>query len=337
MKKQVVQVGMCPVTNWPQDYNWSDTDKHKCYGGYWEKYSGVGGIGDEIAMRMFFQPYTQYRAIKEKYPHLYFRHYSLLHPRDYDSNPLFNADSILSLYEHNPYIDEISYIQRSWIVETDYYKAMEASFTNETEEFQGFLRCLDRFMAELRRENNEAALEEIIEGENFVEDEPCMYIDDENIKYAQELIKDLPKPLIGIQVNKSANNIIEFLPTIRGILREQISEGTIVCIGTTFVPKRWLEDDMVSFSGTTNLLQGIALIDILDVFFCMFSGLMYSAFIRKVPTVTWAEQEKDDNGLGHVSWYSKKLKLNLDKHKFVIGDTVNIYNVVNNVVDILRL
>lgn len=332
---QVIQVGMCPILNWPEDYNWNDSERHCFYGGYWQQYSGIGGIGDEIAMRMFFRPYTQYRAIKERYPNLYFRHYSVLHSREYDPNPLFNPFTILSLYEHNPYIDEVSYIDPGWILEKEYYQKKAMHLTTETEKFQWFLRCLERYMRELQEKNNEIALEDIIKGEEFEEDEPCLYLGEENMAYAQEALRDLPRPLIGIQVNKSADNIVEHIIPIYHAIRSKIPKGTIVCVGTINVPRRWLENDIVSFSGKTTLLQAISIIDQLDVFFTLFSGLMFSAFIRKTPTVTWADLDIAEN-LGYVDWYSKNLKIDTNLHRFVIGDVLNIDKVSEHVYDILN-
>ena len=336
--KQVVQVGMCPILNWPNDYNWSDTDKHKCYGGRFERYSGLGGVGDEIAMRMFFQPYTQYKAIKEKYPHLSFRHYSIVHPRDYDSSPLFNAGTVFSLYENNPYIDELSYIEQEQVKSKDYFKdgLTKEMQSDPTAELQWFLKCVDLYMKELQEEYGEIPIYDIVSNEVFEEDVPTLYLGDENELWAVDALKDLPRPLIGLQINKTANNIIEFLSTLGAMINDVIGECTIVCVGTTKVPRRWLLDNMVSFSGTTSLLQCVSLIDNLDVCFCMFSGLMYSSFIRQTPAVIWAEQEKDDNCLGHVSWYSKNLPIDPNLNRFLIGDTMNMEKVAHEISEIVK-
>jgi hypothetical protein len=333
MNKQIVQVGMCSILNWPNDYNWGETEKHKTHGGHWEFCSGIGGVGDELAMRMFFKPYTQYRAIKEKYPHLYFKHYSVVHPRSYDPNPLFNGGSVLSLYENNPYIDEIQPIYNHDITEKDYYKAGLNQYFNIDEQFQWLLKCLDKYLAEIAEENNEIPLIDIVEKEEFEEDEPHLYVGEENKQFAQSVLEGLSRPLIGLQVNKSANHIVEAIPLFCQGVQDIIPGATVVCVGTTDVPQRWLNgiDNVVSFSGKTTLLEGISLIDNFDLFFCMFSGLMYAAFIQNTPTIIWADEEKGENCLGLVSWYSKNLNIDMNRNHFLVADQLSIDDILEEV------
>lgn len=337
--KKIVQVGMCPIFNWPKDYNWGETDKHKTFGGHWEKYSGVGGVGDEIAMRMFFQPYTQYKAIKTKYPDFYFKHYSSVHPREYDPNPLFNGGSVLSLYENNPYIDEIVPIDNEEIYNTDFYRAGSSNCKNEQDGLQWFLRSLDNYLLEIRSKYKEIALEDILQAEDIElnEEPPCLYLGEKNERFAHEALAGLKRPLIGIQVNKSANNIIELLPGLCEDIQKILPNSTVVLVGTTEVPRRWIGKNVVPFSGKTNLLQCISIIDNLDLFLCMFSGLMYSAFIRKTPTIVWAEEEKGSTQLGHIDWYSKNLKLDPEKNKFIVKDSLSVTDVLQHVSDISAL
>jgi len=333
MGKQIVQVGMCPILNWPDDYNWGETEKHKTHGGHWENISGLGGVGDEIAMRLFFQPYTLYRSIKEKYPEFYFKHYSVLHPRQYDKCEYFNPNTVLSLYYHNPYIDEICGVDPFAIRKEEYYLNgfKEEMKYDDVAEIQWFLKCVKNHMKELQKENNEIPLYDIVSSEDFEEDKPHLYLGEENEKWAENELKDLPKPIIGIQTNNTAYSIIPYLPLLSKRIKEEMGECSIICVGTHDIPHRWLDNGIISYSGKTHLLQGISLIDKFNVFSSFFSGLMYASFIRETPTIVWADEEKGDSCLGLVSWYSKNLPIDSNKNEFIISNEIQIEKVVSNI------